>query len=117
MSVTNVQTSPATADPQSTKRAERAFGFSLVFSGVRCILQYAILPFVLPALGVASSAATPLLLVITVLAICSTLYSLRRFWQINYRYKWQYLGISVVTLSILTAFIIFDLFPALRGTL
>lgn len=90
------------------QRAERAFSFSLLFSGVRCILQYAILPFVLPLMGVAASAATPILLLINVLAIVSIFYSLRRFWQIGYAYRWQYLGIALAALAILTAFIVLD---------
>jgi hypothetical protein len=96
------------APPTDAQRAERAFSFSLLFSGVRCILQYAILPFVLPLMGVATSAATPILLLINVLAIVSIFYSLRRFWQIGYAYRWQYLGIALAALVILTAFIVLD---------
>ena len=112
MSQADVQSTPADAVERVAERAQNAFKFSLVFSGVRCILQYAILPFVLPAFGIAADAAVPLLLVINVLAILSVLYSLRRFWQINYRYKWQYLAISLVTLTLLASFIISDLVPA-----
>lgn len=95
-----------TADAQS---AERAFGISLLFSGVRCVLQYAVLPFLLPAVGIAAEAATPLLVVITIAAIISIFFSLRRFWQVNYRYKWQYLGVAIVAVVLLTSFILFDL--------
>lgn len=112
MSQTQLKSAPVEVVQNPAESAERAFKFSLIFSGVRCMLQYAILPFVLPAFGIAADAAMPLLLVINVLAIVSILFSIRRFWKINYRYKWQYLGISIVTLTILTAFIISDLFPA-----
>lgn len=117
MAITDTQVPPASTNQQVAKSAERAFGFSLVFSGVRCVLQYAILPFVLPLFGVASDAAVPFLLLINVLAMVSIFYSLRRFFRIDYRYKWHYLGISIVTLTILTAFIIQDLFPALLESL
>ncbi len=93
----------------SEQRAERAFGFSLIFSGVRCILQYAILPFVLPVIGVTSEAAVPISLAINLVAITLIIYSLRRFWKIGYRYRWQYLGIAVVALVLLVAFIALDL--------
>ena len=49
---------PQKTEPESgVTRAERAFGFSLVFSGVRCVLQYAILPFVLPLIGITADVA------------------------------------------------------------
>jgi hypothetical protein len=90
-------------------RAERAFGFSLVFSGVRCILQYAVLPFILPLIGLAADVAVPLTLAINLIALASVLYSLRRFWQINYKYKWQYLPIAITAVVILCAFVVLDL--------
>jgi ABC-type iron transport system FetAB permease component len=97
------------ANPEYEQAAERAFGFSLLFSGVRCVLQYALLPFVLPLVGIAADAAVPLLLMITLIAIVSIFFSLRRFWRINYRYKWGYLFISLVALGLLVSFMVFDL--------
>jgi hypothetical protein len=88
--------------------AQRAFKFSLIFTGVRCLLQYIVLPFILPVIGIASSTALPLLLLINIFAIISMLFSVRRFWQINYRYKWQYLLMALVILTALTAFIGLD---------
>ena len=117
MSLTDIQSTPAEVDPPGVKSAERAFGFSLAFTGVRCILQYIVLPFILPLFGIAGDAAVPLLLAINVLAIISIFYTVRRFWQINYRYKWQYLLISIVMLGILTLFIVTDLYPTALGSL
>lgn len=96
--------SPAASD----STGERAFGFSLVFSGVRCILQYAILPFVLPLVGVASDAAVPITMVLSVVAIGSMIASLRRFWRIDYKYKWHYLALAIPMLGILIAFLVLD---------
>lgn len=96
--------------PDKAATAERAFGFSLVFSGVRCILQYVILPFVLPLVGLTTDAAVPLTLAINVVALVSVLYSLRRFWQVNYKHKWQYLPIAVTAAILLSAFIVLDLY-------
>lgn len=93
----------------SAQTAERAFGFSLLFSGIRCILQYVILPFVLPLIGVTSDVAVPISLAINVVAIGLILYSVRRFWQIGYRYRWHYLPVAVVALILLVSFIILDL--------
>ncbi len=103
-------TTPPIADSaQGAQQAERAFGFSLIFSGVRCILQYAVLPFVLPLIGIASEVALPILLLINGLAIVAIVFSLRRFWRIRYSHRWQYLIVAVAALVILIAFTLFDL--------
>jgi hypothetical protein len=73
---------------EEARPAERAMGFSLGFSAIRCIIQYAILPFVLPIIGVTSAAATGVMLVINVVAIASILFSIWRLWRINYKQKW-----------------------------
>lgn len=94
---------------EKARPAERAMGFSLVFSAVRCIIQYAILPFVLPIIGVTSAAATQVMLIINVVAIASILFSIWRLWRINYKQKWTYTIIGSTALIILVAFIILDL--------
>lgn len=101
----NVQ--PQSAD--SAETAKNAFGLSLAFSAIRCILQYVLLPFVLPVLGIATGAAAPIYLLISVLAVVAIVSSLRRFWKIRYRYRWQYLAIALVTLGMLVVFIQTDL--------
>jgi hypothetical protein len=100
--------SPPEPESVDAGRAERAFSFSLIFSGVRCILQYAVLPFVLPLVGVASDAALPVMLLINIAAMISIFYSLRRFWKIGYARRWQYLVVALTALLILTAFTILD---------
>ncbi len=99
---------PQTA-PDDETEAQRAFNFSLIFTGVRCILQYIVLPFILPVIGIAAEAALPILLGINIFAVISMLYSVRRFWQINYRHKWTYLIMALVILAALTAFIAVDI--------
>ena len=108
---------PAQADPadagaearaQESRKTENIFGLSLFFSGARCVLQYVVLPFVLPVIGVAGNFAIQLTLVITVIAVIAIITSLRRFWAIDYAYKWQYLGVALVGLAILFAYIFED---------
>jgi hypothetical protein len=89
-------------------RAERTLGLGLVFAGVRCILQYAILPFVLPLVGLSGSVAVPISLALNAVAVVSILYSMRRLWQINYRHKWAYTVVGITALIILTAFTVLD---------
>ena len=104
-----VKAQPAPNETADESDAQRAFKFSLIFTGVRCVLQYIVLPFILPVIGIAADTALPLLLLINIFAIVSMLFSVRRFWQINYQYKWQYLLMALVILAALTGFIGLDI--------
>lgn len=91
------------------QQAENAFSFALLFSGVRCIIMYVILPFVLPIIGLAGDFGAWLDIVINLVAIGAIIYSLRRFWTINYNRKWQYFPVAIAALFLLIAFIALDL--------
>lgn len=93
----------------STRKAENALTLSLAFSGARCILQYAVLPFLLPVVGVAADATVPILLLINVIAMVSIYFSLRRFWTIGYVHRWRYLVVAAAALVLLVAFTFYDI--------
>ena len=100
----------AAANEASIKRgAENALTFSLLFSGARCLLQYALLPFLLPIVGIAADAALPILLLINVAAMISIFFSLRRFWTIGYKHRWRYLIVAAAALVLLLAFTVYDI--------
>jgi hypothetical protein len=99
----------ATHEAKTLQRTESAFNASMVLVGVRCVIQYVILPFVLPVLGIAADWARPLSLAVTVVGIVAIFFTLRRFWQINYRWKWQFLGLSVFAVLFLSIFALTDL--------
>lgn len=94
---------------EQSRQAENTLTLSLAFSGVRCLLQYALLPFLLPIVGVAADATIPILLGINVIAVVSIFFSLRRFWKIGYDRRWQYLGVASVALILLVAFTVYDI--------
>ncbi|MGJ3240771.1 MAG: hypothetical protein ACFE0Q_18830 [Anaerolineae bacterium] len=96
-------------EEKQTTQAENAFSFALMFSGVRCVLMYAILPFVLPLIGIAGNFGIWIDIVINSIAISAIIYSVRRFWSINYKRKWQYLPVAIVAFVLLVAFIILDI--------
>ena len=100
-----IKPQPDAAPQPDESDAQRAFNFSLIFTGIQCTLQYIVFPFVLPLLGVATSITLPLLIGINVLAIVSMIFSLRRFWQINYKHKWGYLIMALVLLAAQIGFI------------
>ncbi len=100
----------AVGDEASVKRgAENALTLSLMFSGARCILQYALLPFLLPIIGIAAEATLPILLLINLVAMVSIFFSLRRFWTIGYAHRWRYLVVAAAALVLLAAFTIYDI--------
>ncbi len=91
------------------RSAENALTFSLMFSGARCILQYVLLPFLLPLAGIAADATVPILLLINILAMASIFFSLRRFWTILYAHRWRYLAVAATALALLLAFTVYDI--------
>ncbi len=101
--------SAASDETAQTRRAENALTISLLFSGVRCILQYVLLPFLLPIIGVAADATAPILLLINLIAIVSIFLSLRRFWTIGYKHRWSYLLVALAALTLLIAFTAYDI--------
>ncbi|GAB5492780.1 MAG: hypothetical protein Phog2KO_29950 [Phototrophicaceae bacterium] len=96
-------------DEDKMTKAENAFSLALMFSGVRCVIMYAILPFVLPLVGIAGNFGIWIDIVINLIAIGAIIYSLRRFWKINYKRKWQYFPVALVALVLLVAFIALDI--------
>ena len=89
--------------------AENALTLSLMFSGARCLLQYALLPFLLPVIGIAADATVPILLLINLAAMVSIYFSLRRFWTIGYAHRWRYLVVALAALVLLVAFTVYDI--------
>ena len=106
-----VEPAPRLAQPggSAARGAENALTLSLVFSGGRCLLQYVLLPFLLPLAGIAADAAVPFLLLINLLAMVSIFFSLRRFWTILYAHRWRYLVVAGAALALLMAFTAYDI--------
>jgi hypothetical protein len=97
------------------KKSERVMGYSLAFSAVRCILQYAILPFILPLIGVAASWAIGLTMIINIAAMIAIVASVRRMWQITYSHRWRYMILAVPAFLLLTSFLVLDISNIIKG--
>ena len=96
-------------DAALRRGAENALTLSLMFSGAHCLLQYVLLPFLLPVVGIAADATVPILLLINLAAMVSIFFSLRRFWTIGYAHRWRYLVVAVAALVLLLAFTVYDI--------
>jgi hypothetical protein len=88
--------------PETSRQeaAERAFGMSIALAGLRCVLKYLLLPFGLPLLGLSVEVAAPISLIIALIALISIAWIVRGLWRLNYRWKWLYLLMGIVSLIV-----------------
>ncbi|HWH34905.1 MAG TPA: hypothetical protein VNT56_06235 [Acidimicrobiales bacterium] len=93
----------------STRSAQRAFSTSMVISGTRCLLTYVVLPFVVPAVGLAAGVGPALGIVIGVVAIASNVATVRRFWAADHRRRWAFTAISASVVALLLILLAADL--------
>ena len=99
-----------TPDPQAADgTAERLFSKSIVISGIRCVLAYLILPFVTPFIGLAPGVGAGFGLVIGLVAIVANVFSIRRFWRADHRWKIQATVLHCSVLILLTVLMVIDL--------
>lgn len=89
------------AIPQ-TDEPERVFSTSILISAIRCVLSYVVFPFVAPIVGIANGIGSGIGLVIGTVAILANIFSIRRFWKADHRWKYPVtalnLGIIVLLL-------------------
>jgi hypothetical protein len=82
------------------------FQRSLYAIGVRCVLRYLVLPFVLPLLAAAGPAlrgvAFGVLVILDVVAVASIVATVRMLWRRRHPGRWWYLALA----SVLTVFAI-----------
>ncbi len=81
---------------------------SLVLTAVRCILMYAVIPLLAPVVGWLGVIARPLSLAMSVAAMGLAIYSLRRVWLADWRYRWAYTGFIAAVVALLVVVIVFD---------
>ena len=89
------------ATASTAAEARSAFQKSLLFTTCRCLLMYIILPFVLPAVGIARGVGPVIGLTIGILAMVSITYSIRRFWRADHPKRWHYTIFGTVILGFL----------------
>lgn len=96
----------AKPSPAEVKRTDRLMGGSLLFVAIRCTLQYVLLPFVLPFMGLNDSISNGLSVIIDVIALGMIAYNIKRLWNTSWR--WRYLALSVVMVAIIAVFLYND---------
>jgi len=91
---------PPGTDPAST--AEKAFGTSILISTVRCLLTYIVLPLLKPVVDLSGGVGPIVGLVIGAVSATAIVYSMRRFWRANHRWRWAYTVLGGGILVLLT---------------
>jgi hypothetical protein len=81
---------------------------SLLLSAVRCVLTYAVVPAAASIVGWLGVLATPLSLLLVVVAAVMAVNSLRRVWLAEWEHRWAYSAFIAVVLTILSVVIVID---------
>ena len=92
----------------SKRAAETAFQRSMLISATRCTLTYIVFPFVLPAFGIATSVGPALGLTIGVLALVCDVFSIRRFFAADHRWRWHFTVVALCVIALLTVLLVED---------
>lgn len=100
---------PSDDDLPGDQPAQRAFGMSLIISGVRCTIQYVILPVVLPLIGFTGLISLPLVILLDFLALWLLISSLRYFWRTAHPRRFDMLPLATVVLLLIFGSLGFDL--------
>ena len=92
----------------------RMFSVSILVSAVRCTLTYVVFPFVLPIVKLSDGIGPAIGLAVGVVAIAANIWSIRRFWAADHRFKWPVSVVSGGVLVLLAVLVAVDVADLLR---
>ena len=72
------------------EQARSAFQTSVFISSIRCTLSYVVLPFIAPLIGLSAAVGAPLGIAISLVAMVSITFSMRRFFGSDHPKRWWY---------------------------
>ena len=96
------------AETESVDQAERVFSQSVLISGIRCVLTYVAFPFIAPIIGIASGIGSTVGLIVGTIAIVANLFSIRRFWRADHRWKWPVSALNAGIIVLLLVLMVID---------
>jgi len=108
---------PLPSAPPLPARAQRALTFGILLSGLRCTVQYVVLPFVLPWIGVTTTIPAWLTLALGMLALGALARNVRYLWRLRHARRWSYLLLATVVAASLLLYTAVDLHTLLRLSL
>ena len=98
----------------SDSSAYRSFQQSMLISAFRCTLTYVLFPFVLPAAGFATGVGPALGIAIGVTAITCDVFTIRRFFGVDHRWRWQFSAIAGSVICLLLVLLVQDIIHLVR---
>ncbi len=90
-------------------KAQRAFSLAIVISGIRCLIAYILLPFLLPFVGLADGVGPWLGIGIGLVAIVANVMSIRRFARSNHRWRKPVIAINCAVIGMLLVLLGLDI--------
>jgi hypothetical protein len=73
----------------------------MLISGFRCTLTYIIFPIVMPLIGIAKGVGPIIGVTIGTFAIVCDVFTIRRFFAADHRYRWWFSGIALGIITLL----------------
>jgi hypothetical protein len=89
--------------------AQRAFSTAILISAVRCLLTYILLPFVAPAVGLATGVGPVIGILIGLTAVTANGFTIRRFHRAGHRLRWAYTAVSGAVIVLLLVLMVQDI--------
>ena len=93
----------------SSGAAYAAFQRSMLISATRCTLTYVVFPFVVPAVGFATGVGPVVGLIIGIVAIICDVFSVRRFFAIDHRWRWHFAAVASCVIGLLSILLVQDI--------
>lgn len=91
----------------ATASAERVFSKSIVISAIRCVLAYVVFPLGAPLLGL-TDVGPWVGVIISIVAIYFNVYSIRRFWAADHRWKYVMSTLNVGVIILVSILFVID---------
>lgn len=88
--------------------AYTTFRRSMAISALRCTLTYVVFPFVLPAVGFATGVGPILGIVIGVIAMTCDVFTIRRFFQVDHKWRWPVAAVATCVIGLLSVLLVQD---------
>lgn len=89
--------------------AYSSFQRSMLISAIRCTLTYVVFPFVMPAVGFATGVGPLLGIIIGVVAMTCDVYTIRRFFAVDHRWRWHFSAVALAVIGFLSVLLVQDI--------
>ena len=102
-------TTPVSDDTGTTvEDAEQVFSQSIVISAIRCVLTYVVFPFAAPLVGL-TDVGPWIGIALSLVAIYFNVYSIRRFWAADHRWKKPMSTLNVGVIILVSILLVLDI--------